>query len=143
MLAVFLYMELWKPILDFERYEVSSLGRIRNIETGRDIKSRNREGYRAVGLSKDGKKKSFNIHRLVAQAFIPNPNNSPAVNHIDGNRANNHVSNLEWCSIKENNYHTFTNLYSKFLVIIDKETGEIVETIDLNKYDYKSVYLRK
>lgn len=136
-------MEVWKPIVDFETYEVSNIGNIRNIKTGRILKSKNREGYRAIIISRNHTPKTFNIHRLVAQAFIPNPNNYPVVNHIDGNRSNNEVSNLEWCTIKENNNHTFANLYTRALLIIDKETGEILQELDLDKCYYKTAYIRK
>lgn len=63
------------------------------------------QGYALVSLSKNGKKKKFRIHRLVAEAFIPNPNNYPCVNHIDGNKLNNNVNNLEWCTEKQNMEH--------------------------------------
>lgn len=65
----------------------------------------NSYGYRVVSLTKDGKKKDHKVHRLVAIAFIPNPNDYECVNHIDGNKLNNSLSNLEWCSKGYNNYH--------------------------------------
>lgn len=61
----------------------------------------NNRGYYSVGI----RRKTYMVHRLVAQAFIPNPENKPCVNHIDGNKLNNHVSNLEWCTVQENNLH--------------------------------------
>lgn len=61
----------------------------------------NNRGYYSVGI----KRKTYMVHRLVALAFIPNPDNKPCVNHLDGNKTNNHISNLEWCSVKENNLH--------------------------------------
>ncbi len=61
----------------------------------------NNRGYFSVGI----RRKTFMVHRLVALAFIPNPEQKPYVNHIDGNKLNNHVSNLEWCTVKENNLH--------------------------------------
>ena len=106
--------ELWKPIVNFEnRYEVSSMGNVRSIQDnhGRIIckpktilKSWNGK-YLSVCLFYKDKGKHELIHRLVAMAFIPNPDNKPQINHIDGNKHNNHVSNLEWVTCKENIQH--------------------------------------
>lgn len=67
------------------------------------------KGYCCVGLIKNGKQVHVSVHRLVAEAFIPNPKNLPQVNHKDGNKENNHVSNLEWCTNQENAIHAFAN----------------------------------
>ena len=67
------------------------------------------QGYKKVGLQKDGKLKTHRVHRLVAAVYIPNPDNKPMINHIDGNKANNNVSNLEWCTAKENTKHAIDN----------------------------------
>ena len=72
------------------------------LKKGKEIKPIIVKGYYNVSLSKNGKSKQYSIHRLVAQTFIPNPNNLPQVNHIDGNKLNNCVSNLEWCTAKHN-----------------------------------------
>lgn len=66
-------------------------------------------GYEKVTLSKDGEKFYFTVHRLVALSFISNPNNKPHVNHIDGNKLNNRIDNLEWCTMSENMQHAFKN----------------------------------
>jgi len=87
--------EVWENIEDFENYVVSNLGRVKNKKTGRILKACNHAGYFVVGLSKT-KVKSMPIHRLVAKAFIPNPENKAHVNHIDKNPLNNNVINLEW-----------------------------------------------
>ena len=84
-------------------YQVSDLGEIRNSK-GRILKPEySNKGYACVHLRKDDKNKKYRIHRLVAQVFIPNPDNLPEINHKDENKANNHVSNLEWC---DNTYNS-------------------------------------
>lgn len=116
--------EEWKDIDGYEGYyQVSSFGRVRSLDRyvkdtrrncfnfvkGRIMSQSNadKEHYRQVGLSKDGKVTTCLVHRLVAQAFIPNPNNLPQVNHKDENRENNNVDNLEWCTAEYNtNYGT-------------------------------------
>ncbi|TYS91926.1 NUMOD4 domain-containing protein [Rossellomorea aquimaris] len=107
---------VWKPVGGYEGfYEVSSSGDIRGVERvtthGRRIKSKLRKlyignhGYKFTMLNKDGKQKSLTVHRLVANAFIPNPENKGDVNHIDGNKMNNSVDNLEWLTRSENIRH--------------------------------------
>lgn len=102
--------EVWKPILGYEDYyEVSNLGRVRrsvcnnpHYNSSGLLKPSIRNGYYHVVLCVNNIHKSFNIHRLVASSFIPNPNNLPYVNHKDENKLNNNVENLEWCSAKYN-----------------------------------------
>lgn len=102
--------EEWRVIEEAPNYEVSNYGRVRNIKRNQMIVgSIDKDGYpRVMLMSKektaDGKTKKITRyrHRLVAQAFIPNPDNLPIVNHIDENKANPRVDNLEWCSIKYN-----------------------------------------
>lgn len=90
-------MAIWKPVEGYARYEVSDDGRVRNTD-GRELARRVREnGYVTVGLHCRGKgQREFRVHRLVAAAFIPNPEQKPEVNHKDCDRANNQVANLEW-----------------------------------------------
>ena len=87
--------EYWRSVSVFTKYEVSSVGRVRNCETGRVLKpADDGRGYLHVILYKDGKTKTCNIHRLVADAFSLNPEGKPCVDHIDGNRLNNCYHNL-------------------------------------------------
>lgn len=96
-------IEEWRPIVGYEGlYEVSSWGRIKNRH-GKLRKQRiDRYGYQKVNLSKNGIYKTFLVHRLVAQVFIPNPNNYHIINHKDYTPLNNRVDNLEWCDTKYN-----------------------------------------
>lgn len=102
-------MEIWKNVKDYEGlYQVSNLGRVKRVSYNKILKpSCNKYGYLIVGLYKNGKSKSHYIHRLVANEFITNPNNLPCINHMDENKFNNTVENLEWCTHKYNsNYGT-------------------------------------
>ena len=95
--------EQWKTIEGYENYEVSTLGNVRNLKTGRILSpGDNRRGYYFINLRKDGKTMPRTIHRLVADAFIPNPANKTCVDHQDRNRMNNVVSNLRWVTHSEN-----------------------------------------
>lgn len=110
--------EYWKPVVGYEGlYEVSNWGRVKSIKFGREriLKpGTNNRGYLFVNLCKNGKKKNFRVHRLVAEAFIPNPYNLPEVNHKDENKLNNNAENLEWCDRKFNiNYGTGIERRSK------------------------------
>lgn len=107
-------IEIWKDIKGYEGlYQVSNLGRVKSLGNNKRRKEKilkqveDGGGYLFVLLCKNGKGKMFKVHRLVAQAFTPNPNNYPQVNHKDENKQNNCVWNLEWCDCKYNiNYGT-------------------------------------
>ena len=95
--------EIWKPIPYYENlYEVSNLGNVKSLRNKIILKPFLTRGYFSVNLSKDGICKTFLIHRLVALAFIPNPNNYKEVNHKDEIKTNNNVDNLEWCTREYN-----------------------------------------
>lgn len=98
--------EEWRQVDGFA-YEVSSLGRVRNARTGHVLRpTTNGRGYIYVGLHRDGRQHSKRVHRLVALAFIPNPENKPEVNHIEHDLTNNAITNLEWATRIENHYHS-------------------------------------
>lgn len=109
--------EEWKDINRFENlYQISNLGRVKSLpktveyKDGRVFNYKekiivphiNSAGYLTIGLAKDKKKISKQIHRLVAEAFIPNPENKPCIDHINTNRIDNRIENLKWCTYKEN-----------------------------------------
>jgi hypothetical protein len=128
--------EIWKPICGYEGiYEVSNCGNVRSIDridfAGRRLKGKlfstnAKEGYITVRLSKNGNIKTFKIHQLVAEAFVPNPENKPCVNHKDGNKQNNHVENLEWCTHSENNIHAFKTGLSTPKRKLDDESIKLI-----------------
>lgn len=114
-------MEIWKDIAGYEGYQISNHGRVKShYKTARILKPYlNTDGY----LNIDIKKKQYKVHRLVAEAFIPNPENLPQVNHKDENKTNNNVTNLEWCTAEYNiNYS-----HSKQIICI--ETGQTYSSI--------------
>ena len=100
-------MERWSQIPN-THYSISSEGRVRNDETNK-MKSMDAtsDGYHKVDLYSNGKRTSVRVHRLVAEAFIPNPNELPQINHIDGNKENNNVKNLEWVNNSQNMIHAY------------------------------------
>jgi hypothetical protein len=115
--------ELWLPVVGYEGiYEVSNFGNVRSLDRplsnwrgsyvmkGKKTNSYiSKLGYEKILLSSNRNKKEFSVHRLVAIAFINNAENKKEVNHIDGNKLNNHISNLEWCTRKENLQHAWDN----------------------------------
>lgn len=96
-------------------YEIFPNGTIVNSQTGWELRGNiNSYGYRVVRLSKGGKSKDYKVHRLLAQTFIPNPNNYRCINHIDGNKLNNSLDNLEWCTHGQNTAHARATLNLDF-----------------------------
>lgn len=137
--------EIWKDIEGYEGlYQVSNLGRVKRLK-GKYRKSErilkqgiNKQGYLLVCLCKDNTHKMGRVHRLVAQAFIPNSENKPQVNHIDEDKTNNNVDNIEWMTAKENNNHGSRNVRSAIskgtkIKAIDIATGECNEYYSIHE----------
>ena len=134
--------ELWKDVVGYEGlYKVSDRGNVYSVERkdprgikigGRMLKPRDGgNGYLRVSLCKNGKVKGKYIHRLVTEAFIPNPKKLPDVNHKDENPSNNELSNLEWCDARyNNNYGTrierIVQIQSKKVRAVNIKTGEVI-----------------
>lgn len=94
----------WRPVVGYEGlYEVNNLGEVRNVVSGRFMKQQKTQyGYLRVGLFSNGKQKLYSVHRLVAEAFVLNPENKETVNHINEDKSDNRACNLEWMTVKEN-----------------------------------------
>lgn len=157
----------WKRIDLYPDYLISPKGDIYSLKKRRLLKQKiQSNGYYAVCVfDKYGKEKTVLVHRLVAMAYIPNPENKPQINHIDGNKQNNHVSNLEWVTGSENQKHAYRNGLNKFdevdwenlkklhekrkkpVVKIDRFTNKILakyesikEAGEKNSIDYKQIH---
>lgn len=137
-------MEEWLDIKGYEGlYKISSSGKVKSYHPFGNHQKIGKEhyiaptftstGYYKVELMKNHIRRSFKIHRLVAIAFIPNPLNKPYVNHLDGNKLNNHVSNLEWCTQKEN----ITHAYETGLIPKNEVTKE--EFVELYVNQHKGI----
>lgn len=119
---------MWRDVVGYENnYEVSINGYVRNKNNGRVLKSAIcPSGYPRVSLWLSNKGKTLKVHRIVAEAFIDNPNNLPLVNHRDENKTNNNVENLEWFDHKYNNDYSFSKLYQ-----VTSPTGLVVNVRNL------------
>ena len=125
-------MEQWQVITEFPNYSISNLGNVINTLTNKMMKLNIKSGYYHIGLTNNNIRKTIKVHRLVAIAFIPNPENKPEVNHKDKNKLNNSILNLEWMTHKENMQHKSIGLIYKSnknrpVLRLNKITGEILE----------------
>lgn len=142
--------EIWKKINDYEDYAVSSLGRVKSLKYGKERilkQSRCTGGYLYVFLCMGNRVKSFRVHRLVAIAFLDNPDNLPEVNHKDENIENNCIENLEWAESRYNkNYGSRVERIAKAktrkIEQIDAKTGKCIAVFDGGKDAAKSVGLK-
>ena len=145
-------IEVWKSINGFDNYQVSNTGLVKSLERwmpmphgGKYFQKEKilkvsivRGGYCQITLSVNGKPSMKKLHRIVADAFISNPENKPQINHKDGNKLNNNVSNLEWCTSSENHIHAFaTGLrtshtgqqHQNSKLVLNTETGIFYESL--------------
>ena len=97
---------IWKPLKSYDLYEFTMPFNVKRKDSNKILSQYiGSTGYYMITIKKDGKYKPQRVHRLIAKEFIPNPYNKPNVNHIDGNKLNNSIDNLEWCTTMENNRH--------------------------------------
>ena len=145
-------MEIWKDIPNFEsHYQVSNFGNIRSIKNGkiRILKPTfNHEGYPMITLCKNNKKKNYKMQRFIANAFIPNPENKPATNHINGIKSDIRAVNLEWCTNKENIVHAFRiglmhnsiGENSNFAKLNEFQVRVIRKCVDLTRFELAKIF---
>ena len=105
-----------KIIKEYPNYTISDTGVVKNIITGKTLKTSVYNGYPNLALRNGGKPKKFKIHRLAAEHFLPNPYDKPCVNHKNGVRDDNRVVNLEWVTHSENNHHRYWGLSNGYLL---------------------------
>lgn len=141
-LGVLNFMEIWKQINGFPQYEISMLGNVKKNGKLLNV-GINQSGYYRINLYIGRKAYTNTIHRLIALHFIPNPNNYPILNHIDGNKLNNSLDNLEWCTYSHNTQHAYDNKLMKAksceLHGRSKLTKENVSGIRSGKYTERQV----
>lgn len=142
-------VEVWKSIPGYEdQYEASTYGRIRSLPRNGTIKTKRvlslnhkNSGYIDVTLNKDGKRTTTHVHQLIAKTFIDNPENKPQVNHINGDKTDNRIENLEWATSRENIRHKFDALGYKVVrhgmkPVMCVETGEVFDAIKSAEREY-------
>lgn len=122
--------EEWKIIEDYPDYMISNLGNVKSLKHGKERilkQGKDKDGYCQVSLWKESKQKTYKVHRIVAQAFLPNPYNLPQINHKDENKQNNCASNLEFCDAKYNANYGGHNKKLSIALKGKKHTQEHIE----------------
>ena len=135
--------EVWKEIIGFEKYKISNYGRVIGCNGGFLKFNKTYNGYTTLCVYNQGKKATLRIHRILAYSFIPNPENKPEVNHIDGDKSNNHISNLEWCTRSENTLHSIRILGNKPYIIPHKKYGESPRARKVIQYSKDNKFIRE
>ena len=140
-------LSMWKAIQNFPNYKVNECGEVFSLRSKKLLRKSASSGYFRVGLMRNGIRYCFPIHRLVAEAFVENPNKLPCVNHKDENKLNNNASNLEWCSYQYNNTyhqrHLNAGLKLRKPVSQFDFNGRFIETYDSVKTAAKKTGMRE
>ena len=129
-------MDRWKPILGFANYEVNENGAIRNVHTRKTLSTKNDRGYDRVVLYDHGVRSIKQVHRIVAESFIDNPDHKHEVNHINGDKRDNRVQNLEWCTRSDNMKHAYAMGLKHCSGGLDERPVRVLETDQV----YKSIH---
>lgn len=143
--------EIWRDIKGYEGlYQISNLGRVKSLPKRHShketyiLKPSCIKGYLRVFLTKNNVSKSTSIHRLLAIEFIDNPENKPYVNHIDGNKSNNDIKNLEWCTQKENCIHAIKTGLNNILKNPYMQRGDKhPNSKPINQYDLENNFIKR
>lgn len=149
--------EIWKDVPGYEgRYAVSTFGMVKSYDgfrkinhgalqpfKGRILNATSNKLYHAVMFTENGKMKNVRVHQWVAKTFIPNPNNYKEINHIDGNKRNNRIENLEWCTRQENNQHMYRVGLAKPVKSWLGRINEPDRSLPIIQYDLNGIIIKE